>query len=83
MYKVFYNDRTVFFVDNDQNRSFENDTSIYFFTTKVTLKININTFLNNPELKKLYVVCEDIEYAFNEFIKLYKLIEAAGGLGKK
>ncbi|HAF27571.1 MAG TPA: NUDIX hydrolase [Bacteroidales bacterium] len=82
MYKVFYKDRTVFFVDHDQNLSAEADASVHFFTNRDVLKTSLTNFLSNPALKNLYVVHENIEYVFNEFIKLYKLIEASGGLVK-
>lgn len=82
MYKVFYKDRTVFFVDNDQNLLDDVDTNIHFFTNRDVLKISLTKFLSNSAFKNLYVVHENIEYVFNEFIKLYKLIEASGGLVK-
>lgn len=82
MYKVFYNDRTVFFVENDQIISDKSDSNIHHFVTKKQLKISLNKFLKNPEIKNLYIVHKDIESAFKKFMKLYKLIEAAGGLVK-
>ncbi|MFC2150923.1 NUDIX hydrolase [Bacteroidota bacterium] len=82
MYKVFYNDRTVFFIDNDLNYIEQNDNKIHYFKNKKQLKSAINIFLNNQELIELYVVHRDIDFAFNKFKKLYKLIEAAGGLVK-
>ncbi len=82
MYKVFYKDRTVFFVENDHNCLENGDTKIHYFKNKKQLKTALNIFLNNPELTSLYIVYRDIDHAFKKFTKLYKLIEAAGGLVK-
>lgn len=82
MYKVFYNDRTVFFVDKNQNLTEQNEVLVHLFTTKKQLKLTLKSFLENINLKSLYVVHNDIEYAFNKFIELYQLIEAAGGFVK-
>lgn len=82
MYKVFYKDRTVFFIENDHNCVENNRTKIHYFKNKKQLKTALNIFLNNSELNNLYVVYRDIDHAFKKFAKLYKLIEAAGGLVK-
>ncbi len=82
MYKVFYKDRTVFFVENDRNCVENNSTKIHYFKNKKQLKTALNIFLNNSELNSLYIVYKDINHAFKKFTKLYKLIEAAGGLVK-
>ncbi|PLX22127.1 MAG: NUDIX hydrolase [Marinilabiliales bacterium] len=82
MYKVFYKDRTVFFVENDQNIIEPNDHKIHHYSNKKQLKIAIDDFLILEELNDLYVVCKDIDMVFNEFSSFYKIIEAAGGLVK-
>ncbi len=82
MYKVFYKDRTVFFAENDHNCVENNSTKIHYFKNKKQLKTALNIFLNNSELNSLYIVYKDIDHAFKKFTKLYKLIEAAGGLVK-
>ena len=82
MYKVFYKDRAVFFVENDHNCVENNSTKIHYFKNKKQLKTALNIFLNNPELNSLYIVYRDIDHAFKKFTKLYTLIEAAGGLIK-
>jgi 8-oxo-dGTP pyrophosphatase MutT (NUDIX family) len=82
MYKVFYNDRTVFFVENDHNCIENDNTKIHYFKNKKQLKTALNIFLNNSELNCLFIVYRYIDHAFKNFTKLYKLIEAAGGLVK-
>ena len=82
MYKVFYNERTVFFIENDQVINENEDNTIHYFKNKKHLEAAIKTFIETPKSKKLFVIHEDIETSFKEFSKLYKIIEAAGGLVK-
>lgn len=82
MYKVFYNEKTVFFIENDQVINEKEDHTIHYFKNKKHLRSAIKTFIETPESKKLFVVHEDIEAAFKKFSKLFKIIEAAGGLVK-
>lgn len=82
MYKVFYNQRTVFFIDNEINYIDQDDSEVHFFKNKNLLNEELNLFLNNPLVNKLYVIHEDVDFAFTEFTKLYEIIEAAGGLVK-
>jgi 8-oxo-dGTP pyrophosphatase MutT (NUDIX family) len=82
MYKVFYKQRTVFFIENNINGINQNDSDVLFFKNKELLNEEINSFLNNPGLNNLYIIHSDIDFAFNEFSKSYQLIEAAGGLVK-
>ena len=82
MYKVFYNDRTVFFIENIKKTDIISNSEIHYFKTKKKLKKVLNSFLDNQELDKLYVVHKDIKKTFKKFAKLYRLIEAAGGLVK-
>lgn len=82
MYKVFYKDRIVFFVESDNNCIDNDNTKIHYFKNKKQIKTALNSFLNNSELNSLYIVYRDIDHAFKKFAKLYKLIEAAGGLVK-
>ena len=82
MYKVFYNERTVFFIENDQVINEKGNHTIHYFKNKKHLKSAIKTFVETPESKNLFVVHEDVEAVFKKFSKHYKIIEAAGGLVK-
>lgn len=82
MYKVFYNHRTVFFVPNDHGIEDKPDNYIHFFKTKKLLQEVINNFQENQNIKTLYIIYTDTELVFKKYMKLYKLIEAAGGLVK-
>lgn len=82
MYKVFYNQRTVFFTENNNSYIDQDDSDVHFFKNKELLNEKLNAFLNSPILNKLYIIHEDVDFAFAEFAKLYEIIEAAGGLVK-
>ena len=82
MYKVFYKDRIVFFIDHDLNDLDRDDHNIHYFKDRIQLGNALSDFLKSEEIKSLYVVHHDIELMFREFTKLYKVIEAAGGLVK-
>jgi 8-oxo-dGTP pyrophosphatase MutT (NUDIX family) len=82
MYKVFYNDRTVFFMPNDHGIDDKPDNYVHFFKNKKLLKKVIQDFQANQNIKELYIMHSDIELVFKKYMKLYKLIEAAGGLVK-
>ncbi|MDA3953575.1 MAG: NUDIX domain-containing protein [Bacteroidales bacterium] len=80
MYKVFYNQRTVFFIENNNINQIDSD--VHFFKNKKLLYDDLNKFLNTSKLNKLYIIHKNVEYAFKQFAKLYQIIEAAGGLVK-
>lgn len=82
MYKVFYNDRTVFFMPGDHGIEDKPDNQIHFFKTKKLLKKIIQDFQENQSIKELYIIYADVELVFKKFKKLHKFIEAAGGLVK-
>jgi len=80
MYKVFYNQRMVFFVDDD-NHLEENGKSIkHFFKNKPLLHKVIDTFYSRKDIERLDIIHPDIDFVFNQFMTLFTIIEAAGGL---
>lgn len=82
MYKVFYNQRTVLFTES-ADITLPKSSYIHYFIDKESLKNEINRFLEKSVIETLIIVNKDVDFAFNEFCKLYTLIEAAGGLVKK
>jgi 8-oxo-dGTP pyrophosphatase MutT (NUDIX family) len=82
MYKVFYNDRTVFFMPSNNGIENKPDNHVHFFKTKQRLKEVIDNFQENQNIKELYIIHTDVEFVFKKYMKFYKLIEAAGGLVK-
>ncbi len=82
MYKVFYNDRIVFFMPGEHEIENKPENQIHYFKTKKLFKKVIQDFQENQTIKELYIIHTDVEFIFKEYKKLYKLIEAAGGLVK-
>lgn len=81
MYKVFYKDRTVFFIENDSKITNQSILNTHTYINKGSVQQAINEFLIT-EYDFLYVLCNDVEQAFKEYSSLYTVIEAAGGLVK-
>ena len=82
MYKVFYNERTVFFIKNDQNISQDKNSIIHSYKNKKLLVESVENFRKNTEINNLYIISDNIDLTFKTFITLYEVIEAAGGLVK-
>ena len=80
MYKVFYNDRTVFFTQNEQSFPDNIGNKIHYFRNRIILKLILRSFIDNPDIKNLYVITDNPERIFKIFVKFNTLIEAAGGL---
>jgi len=82
MYKVFYNDRTVFFIDNFEKYFDNNEGLFYKYKDRVQLSYLLELFSDVKGFKNLYIFHEDIDFCFTEFCTLFTVIEAAGGLVK-
>ena len=82
MYKVFYNDRTVFFIDNFEKYFDNNEGLFYKYKDRVQLSYLLELFSSVKGFKNLYIFHEDIDFCFTEFCTLFTVIEAAGGLVK-
>jgi hypothetical protein len=80
MYKVFYNDRTVFFTENEQSYPNNKDSKIHYFRNRIQLKIVLNSFIDNTDIKDLHIITDNPNRVFKLYARFYKLIEAAGGL---
>jgi len=81
MYKVFYNERIVFFTKYAPEINDGIKSKVLDFK-KIDLPKIIQEFLIDEKIENLYIVHDDPEYAFYELKKLYIFIEAAGGLVK-
>lgn len=82
MYKVFINNKSIFFCENSDNFSAKEDEWVYNFTDKKSLKAVVDQFEIDRKVAKIYVFSSDIQKTFNEFLGMYKIIDAAGGLVK-
>ena len=80
MYKVFFNERTVF-LTQDILRSFrENNGLFYKFREKKELKELLFLFNALKKIDQLFICHHDTEKLFDEFRSCFRFVEAAGGL---
>lgn len=75
MYVIFYNDKPILLTDNDSiGENFK-----CFNCDKVSINDALNQ-LKNTGLKGAFFVDNDIDLLYQNFVKNFKIIEAAGGL---
>jgi len=80
MYKVFFNDRTVYFGD-DFSRAFVKHNGLFYkYSSYLELNELIGFFDSLTRINKLYILHEDILMVFEEFKACFKVIEAGGGV---
>ena len=79
-YKVFFNDRTIFFTSKPDNDLIVAADAIFKFDTLNGLKKITKDFLSKENLKNVVVYGFDPEQIFTDFTSLFKNIEAAGGV---
>jgi len=80
MYKVFFNDRTVYFGD-DFSRAFVKHNGLFYkYNNFRELNELIGFFDSLIQINKLYILHEDILMVFEEFKACFTVIEAGGGV---
>jgi hypothetical protein len=80
MYKVFFNDRTVFFGD-DFSRAFVKHKGLFYkYNNFLELNELVGFFDSLNQIKNLYILHENILMVFEEFKACFNLIEAGGGV---
>ena len=82
MYKVFYNQRTVFLSDNYNYFTSNNFGVFYKYTDNNKLKIILDIFENTEDINQLHIYNKDTAKLFEEFSSFFTIIDAAGGLVK-
>jgi 8-oxo-dGTP pyrophosphatase MutT (NUDIX family) len=82
MYKVFFNDRTVFFTDDFQGCLERNSGLFYKFGNKEAFRELIDVFYNLKEVTEFYMFHQHLDVMWEEFTSSFHLIEAAGGIVK-
>ena len=82
MYKVFINDRVIYFTNNEENcANFSNGLVLNFFTSSITPFI-VDLLFQGSKTELIIIAIDDYETAFNEFQSNFKIIKAAGGIVK-
>jgi 8-oxo-dGTP pyrophosphatase MutT (NUDIX family) len=80
MYKVFFNDRTVYFGDNFSRAFARNKGLFYKYNNFTELNELIELFSALEQINNLYIFHEDMLMVIEEFKACFHLIEAGGGL---
>ena len=80
MYKVFFNDRTVYFGDNF-SRAFEKNKGLFYKYNNIhELNELIEAFSALDQINSLYIFHEDMLMVIEEFKACFHVIEAGGGV---
>ncbi len=80
MYKVFFKDRIVFFL-NDFPETFRSHTGLFYrYGNHGELNALIRAWFDLEKIPRLYLTHEDPDYLKKEFTSCFRLIKAAGGV---
>jgi 8-oxo-dGTP pyrophosphatase MutT (NUDIX family) len=80
MYKVFFNDRTVFFGD-DFSKAFQRNKGLFYkFNNFQELYDLVDLFASLKQIQSLYIFHTDMLLLVEEFKACFTIVEAAGGL---
>ena len=80
MYKVFFNDRTVYFGDNF-SRAFERNKGLFYkYNNLQELNELIEVFSAVEQINSLYIFHEDMLMVIEEFKACFHFIKAGGGV---
>ncbi|TFH26690.1 MAG: NUDIX domain-containing protein [Bacteroidia bacterium] len=80
MYKVFFNDRTVYFGDNFSRAFVRNKGLFYKYNNIQELNELIELFSKLNQINSLYIFHEDMLMVIEEFKACFHVIEAGGGV---
>lgn len=76
MYKVFINDSSINFIE----KPLSNGTPHLNYESKDQLQSVLNELESNPEIQHQVMAVDSLEVVWKDFVSLYKIIEAAGGV---
>jgi ADP-ribose pyrophosphatase YjhB (NUDIX family) len=80
MYKVFFDDRTVFFGDDFSRAFLKHKGLFYKYNNFIELNELVGLFDSLVQIKNLYVLHDNILMVFEEFKACFTVIEAGGGV---
>jgi 8-oxo-dGTP pyrophosphatase MutT (NUDIX family) len=80
MYKVFFNDRTVYFGDNFSRAFMKNKGLFYKYNNIQELDELLNVFSKVSYIENLYIFHEDMLMLIEEFKACFTMLEAGGGV---
>lgn len=76
MYKVFINDSSISFIE----KPLSNGTPHLNYESKDQLQNVLNELESNPEIQHQIMAVDSLDVVWKDFVSLYKIIEAAGGV---
>ena len=80
MYKVFFNDRTVYFGD-DFSKAFERNKGLFYkYDNIFELHALVDAFYALHQIQNLYIFHHDILMVIEQFRSCFRVIEAGGGV---
>lgn len=80
MYKVFFNDRLTIITDEVSQEDKLSVDAFFPVSRKKTLKLMMEEFEFNTELKKIIIVSDEVKSLKKKFDSIYTPVDAAGGL---
>ncbi len=80
MYKVFFKDRVVFFLNKFSDANNLDSGLIYKYGDRNELKALIMAYFDLKTISRLYISHEDTDFIWNEFTSCFRIIKAAGGV---
>ncbi|MFP4042360.1 MAG: NUDIX hydrolase [Bacteroidales bacterium] len=80
MYKVFFDNRTICFVE-DFDKYYENNNGLFVkYVNEIQLAYVLELFKSVDEIRNVFIVHDDIDKVFKDFKSYFRMVEAAGGL---
>lgn len=76
MYKVFINDSSISFIE----KPLSNGTPHLNYESKDQLQSVLNELESNPDIQHQIMAVDSLDVVWKDFVSLYKIIEAAGGV---
>ncbi len=80
MYKVFFDNRTIYLVDRF-DKYYKNNNGLFVkYLNEIQLAYVLELFKSVKEIDNVFIVHHDVEKVFEEFKSFFRQVDAAGGL---
>ncbi|MBS3776007.1 MAG: NUDIX hydrolase [Bacteroidales bacterium] len=80
MYKVFFDNRTIYFIDQFDGYYKQYNGLFIRYLNEIQLAYVLELFRNVQEIRNVFIAYHDVDKAFQDFQSFFRLLEAAGGL---
>jgi 8-oxo-dGTP pyrophosphatase MutT (NUDIX family) len=82
MYKVFFDNRTIYLVDRFDKYYKKNNGLFVKYLNEIQLAYVLELFKSVKEITNVFIVHHNVEKVFEEFSSFFRQVDAAGGLVK-